>query len=276
MKKVSCYFVLLLFGVVFSQPVMAQFNLKKAVSGALKATQAATLTDEQMAGYVKEYIEWMDAHNPVCAEDDPYAIRLAKLTEGLTDADGIALNFKVYKVVDVNAFACADGSIRVFSSLMDIMSDEELLGVIGHEVGHIAHRDSKKGFRTALLTSALKDGVSSNGGTAAALTDSQLGDLSEALVNATYSQKQEREADDYGYEFLKQAGKNPWAMALSFRKLKQMQEEAGAGKSSKLNQLFSTHPDLDVRIQRMEERATAEGIAKPEAEAAPESAAEAE
>ena len=147
---------------------------------------------------------------------------------------------------------------------MDIMSDEELLGVIGHEVGHVAHKDSKNGFRTALLTSALKDGISSQGGKAAALTESQLGDLGEALVNSTYSQKQEREADDYGYEFLKKAGKNPWAMALSFQKLKQLQEEAGAQKSSKLNQLFSTHPDLDARIKRMEERATGEGIEKPE------------
>lgn len=119
--------------------------------------------------------------------------------------EGIPLNFKVYRVVDVNAFACADGSIRVFSSLMDIMSDEELQGVIGHEVGHIAHKDSKKAFRTALLTSALKDGISSQGGTAAQLTDSQLGSLGEALVNSTYSQKLERDADDYGYEFLKKA-----------------------------------------------------------------------
>ena len=52
-------------------------------------------------------------------------------------------------------------------------------------------------------------------------------------------------------------------MALSFRKLKQMQEDAGAKKDSKLNQLFSTHPDLDARIKRMEERATVEGVAKP-------------
>lgn len=147
---------------------------------------------------------------------------------------------------------------------MDIMSDEELLGVIGHEVGHVAHKHSKNAFRTALLTSALKDGVSSQGGTVAALTDSQLGDLSEALVNASYSQKQEREADDYGYDFLKKAGKNPWAMALSFQKLKQLQEEAGAQKTSKLNQLFSTHPDLDARIERMQKHATDDGIEKPE------------
>lgn len=243
----------------------AQFNLKKAVSGAVKATKAITLTDGQMAEYVKEYIDWTDTHNQVCADDNQYTIRLKKLTEGLTDADGIPLNFKVYYVTDVNAFACADGSVRVFSSLMDIMTDEELLGVIGHEVGHVAHRDSKSSFRTALLTSALKDGVSSQGGKAATLTDSQLGDLGEALVNATYSQKQERAADDYGYEFLKKAGKNPWAMALSFQKLKKLQEEAGAQKNSKLNQLFSTHPDLDTRIKRMEERATKDGIEKPAA-----------
>lgn len=246
-----------------SFPAMAQFNLKKAVGGAAKAAQAVTLTDAQMEAYVKEYIDWMDTHNPVCADDDPYTVRLKRLTEGLDEADGIPLNFKVYFVTDVNAFACADGSVRVFSSLMDIMTDEELLGVIGHEMGHVAHRDSKKAFRTALLTSALKDGVSSTGGKVAALTDSQFGELGEALVNARYSRKQEREADDYGYEFLKKAGKNPWAMALSFKKLKQLQEEAGAGKTSKLNQQFSSHPDLDTRIDRMEKRATADGVEKP-------------
>lgn len=252
--------------VVFSSltaDCMAQkFNVK-ALSGAVKAVKAVTLTDEQMAEYVKEYIDWMDKHNPVAEENDPYALRLENLTAGLDKVEGTKLNFKVYKVIDVNAFACADGSIRVFSSLMDIMSDEELLGVIGHEVGHIAHKDSKNAFKTSLLTSALKDGISSQGGKAAALTDSQLGELGEALVNSTYSQKQERSADDYGYEFLKLKGKNPWSMALSFKKLKQMQEEAGATKNSKLNQLFSTHPDLDTRIKRMEEKAEKDGIEKP-------------
>ena len=238
-------------------PASAQFSLGKAIKGAGKVVQAATLTDDQMTAYVKEYIDWMDTHNPVTKEDNPYTQRLMKLTEGLTSVEGLPLNFKVYDVIDVNAFACADGSVRVFSSLMDIMSDEELLGVIGHEIGHVAHKDSKKAFRTALLTSALKDGVASTGGKAAALTESQLGSLGEALVNANYSQKQEK--DDYGYEFLKSHGKNPASMALSFKKLKQMQDEAGAQKNSKLNQLFSTHPDLDTRIKRMEERATKDG-----------------
>ena len=66
-----------------------------------------------------------------------------------------------------------------------------------------------------------------------------------------------------GYDFLKKSGKNPWAMALSFKKLKELQDKAGGEKNSKINQLFSSHPDLVTRIARMEERATKEGIAKP-------------
>ena len=144
------------------------------------------------------------------------------------------------------------------------MTDEELLGVIGHELGHVAHKDSKKGFRTALLTSALKDGIASTNGAAAALSESQLGSLGESLLNATYSQKQESKADGYGYEFLKKNGKNPWAIALSFEKLKKLEEDAGVKKDSKWQRMFSSHPDLDKRIKTMSKRAEKDGFARPE------------
>ena len=251
----------LLFG---ATPMMAQFNIGKAAEGATKVLTAATLTDADMAKYVKEYVAWMDEHNHVCDARSPYTKRLNRLTQGLKDIEGIPLNFKVYYVTDVNAFACPDGSVRVFSSLMDAMTDEELLGVIGHEIGHVAHKDSKKGFRRALLTSALKDGIASTNGTAAALSESQLGSLGEALVNATYSQKQESKADAYGFDFLKKNGKNPWAMALAFEKLKKMEEDAGVQKDSKWKRMFSSHPDLDKRIKTMSKRAEKDGFARPE------------
>ena len=264
MKKILSHVFVAAFCMLNTMPAMAQINLKKAVGGAAKAVKAVTLTDADVVNYVKEYIDWMDKHNKVCPENSPYTIRLKKLTAGLTDVEGIPLNFKVYHVIDVNAFACADGSVRVFSSLMDIMTDEELLGVIGHEIGHVAHKDSKNAFRTALLTAAFKDGISSTNGKAAALTDSQLGELGEALLNATYSQKQESNADAYGYEFLKKNGKNPWAIALSFEKLKKLEEDAGYQKDSKWKRMFSSHPDLDKRIKTMSARATKDGFARPE------------
>ncbi|MDE6062434.1 MAG: M48 family metalloprotease, partial [Duncaniella sp.] len=172
------------------------------------------------------------------------------------------LNFKVYKVVDVNAFACADGSVRVFSAIMDMMSDDELLGIIGHEVGHVAKHHSKNAFRNSLLEDALKDGIASTGGKAAALTETQLVKLSESLVNAKYSQKQESEADDYGYDFLKAHGKNPWGMVQAFEKMEAMEQSSGA-QSSMMAKMFSSHPDTAARIKHMSDRCRKDGIEKP-------------
>ena len=223
--------------IAVAMPAMAQFNVGKAIGAGVKAAKAATLTDEQMAAYVKESVDWMDANNPVTPDDDPYTIRLKKLTDGLTEADGIPLNFKVYRVIDVNAFACPDGSV--------------------------AKRHSKKAFRTELLTGALKDGVSAAGGVAAKLSDSQLGQLSQGLVNSKFSQKQEKEADDYGYEFLKENGKNPWGMVQAFEKFQKMEDEAGA-KPTYIDRMFSSHPETVARIKRMTERCQKDGIARQE------------
>lgn len=253
----------LLFVLAVAAPASAQFNLKKAIGGAAKAAKAITLTDEQMAAYVKESVDWMDKNNPVLPETDAYTKRLRKLTEGITEADGIPLNFKVYNVVDVNAFACPDGSVRVFAALMDKMTDDELLGIIGHEIGHVVKRHSKNAFRTQLMTDALKDGVASAGGTAAALTESQLGTLTQSLINAKYSQKQEKEADDCGYDFLVSKGKNPWGMVMAFEKFLTME---GSQKSSYVTKMFSSHPETKARIEKMTKRCEKDGYTRPAAE----------
>ncbi len=245
----------------FSPVAQAQFNLGKAINSGVKGVKALTVTDEQMAGYAKESVDWMDTHNKVSGPDSEYTKRLNRLTSGLTSADGIPLNFKVYEVIDVNAFACPDGSVRVFSSLMDIMSDDELLGIIGHEIGHVAKHHSKKQFKQELLTGALKDAISATGGKLAALTDSQLGTLGESLAGAKYSQKQEKEADDYGYDFLVANGRNPWGMIMSFEKLQSME---GGKSNSYIQKMFSSHPETKERIERLTKRAAKDGIARPE------------
>lgn len=241
----------------------AQFNLKKAVSSAAKVAKAATLTDAQMAAYAKESVDWMDTHNKVSDADSEYTKRLKRLTDGLKSADGIPLNFKVYEVIDVNAFACPDGSVRVFSSLMDIMSDDELLGIIGHEIGHVALRHSKKQFEQELLTGALRDGVASAGGVAAKLSESQLGDLGQALSGAKFSQKQENQADDAGYDFLVANGKNPWGMVMAFEKFLNMEGES-AKKASYTQRMFSSHPETTARIEKMTKRCKKDGYTRPE------------
>lgn len=264
MRKSVCKLIVLLLFTAVASPATAQFNLGKAVGGALKAGKALTLTDEQMAAYVKESVDWMDTHNPVLPENDPYTVRLRKLTAGITEADGIPLNFKVYNVIDVNAFACPDGSVRVFAALMDKMNDDELLGVIGHEIGHVLKHHSKNAFRTELLTGALKDGIASTGGKAAALTESQLGSLTQSLVNAKYSQKQESEADDCGYDFLVANGRNLWGMVMAFEKLNSMSD--GQASPSDVQKLFSSHTDTKKRIEKMTKRCNKDGYQRPAAQ----------
>jgi putative metalloprotease len=259
MKKLLLSMSLL---VAFSFAANAQFGkikLDKAVDAASKGVKAMTLTDAEIAQYCQEYIDWMDAHNPVCSVTDKdagkkaVAERLDKIASGLTEVNGVKLDIKAYYVVDVNAFALANGSVRVFAGLMDLMTDDQILAVIGHELGHVNNKDSKEGFKKALLTSALKDAVGSTGNAAAALTDSQLGSLGEALANAQFSQKQETAADDYAYKFLKDQGKDPQSMASALGVLAKLESEAGV-EDSKKKQLFSSHPGLKDRIAKIEKK----------------------
>ncbi|MDH6353716.1 putative metalloprotease [Dysgonomonas sp. PH5-45] len=258
MKKIL---LSLSFVAVFSLAANAQFGKikisDKTANAALKTAKAFTLTDAEIAGYAQEYMDWSDANNPLCKVTDKdagmkaVATRLAKIVERvpIKEVNGMKLDIQAYYVVDINAFACANGSIRVFAGLMDIMTDDEILAIIGHEIGHVANKDSKDAFKTALLASALRDAASSAGGKVASLNNSQLGELSEALGNAQFSQKQEYAADKYGFEFMKKASADPKAMASSLGNLLKLQQEAGASSSdSKINRLFSTHPNLDKRI----------------------------
>lgn len=242
-----------------SIPIQAQGWL-----GALAtAAQALTLSNSQIQAYTRQYIQQLDAKSTICGTDDPYTIRLNRLTANLKSIDGTPLNFKVYKTSELNAFACADGSVRVYSGLMDILNDDELLGVIGHELGHVAHQDTKNQYKRAILTAAATEGLAASNSTIATLSQSTLGKIGQALASSSFSRKQEAAADDFGYEFLKGMGKNPWAMATSFEKLKAHSGSGQASITGFVNQLFSDHPDLDHRIQTMESRAIKDGYKEP-------------
>jgi putative metalloprotease len=186
---------------------------------------------------------------------------LRNLTKGLNGVNEIPLNFKVYKEDEINAFACADGSVRVYTGIMDVMTDNELLGVIGHEIGHVAMSHTKRQMQSSILTSAALEGLASTSDKVATLTDSQLGALGEAIVNAQFSKRQESEADDFSYNFLVAAGKNPWALVMSFEKMQAM--SASSGTSNAISNLFSSHPDTAKRIERISQRCVTDGFNRP-------------
>lgn len=234
--------------------MMAQ-DWSRLLEAGIKTIQSFTITDSQVQQYVHEYIQYSDKQNKVAPNDSPYTIRLNKITSGITQVNGVPLNFKVYLTKDINAFACADGSVRVYSGLMDIMTDDEVLGVIGHEVGHVANKDTKNAFKSALQTSALRDVLGSAGGIVGTLSDSQLGAIGETLLNNKYSRKQETNADKYGYNFLKENNKNPLSLVSAFQKL----EQVSGGSSNQFMQAFSDHPDTQKRIKTILKMARNDG-----------------
>ena len=225
-------------------------NAAKAVQALSDVATAVTLSDADIARMSHESVEWMDAHNPI--DEGEYDARLKRLTAGITEVDGLQLNFKVYYVVDINAFACGDGSIRVFSSLMDIMDDDELMAIIGHEIGHVVHHDVKDAMKSAYMASAARNAAGAAGGTVGKLSESQLGDVATAFMDARFSQKQEYAADEYGFEFSVKHGFSPYGMANSLNKLVEL---SNGEKASAIQKMFSSHPDSEKRAARMKEKA---------------------
>ena len=56
------------------------------------------------------------------------------------------------------------------------------------------------------------------------------------------------------------AGKNPWAIVMSFEKLQAL---SGGGQSGPVSNIFSSHPDTATRIKRMTERCNTDGYKRP-------------
>jgi putative metalloprotease len=173
-------------------------DLRLASQAGLEAVQALTLSDEQVARLSAKTAEHMDSRHELAPKNSEYAERLRRLTAGHRELNGYSFDFEVYLSPTVNAFALGDGTIRVYSGLMDMMNDQELLFVLGHEVGHVVSEHVQEKMRIALAASAVRKGVASQQNLIGDLAGSALGGFVQRLLKAQFSQQDEREADDLG------------------------------------------------------------------------------
>lgn len=239
--------LLLLPSLAMVRPANA-LDLNKALGAVKGAAGALSLSDADVQNNARQMARQMDSQAPVAPAGNAYAKRLEALTASCREDKGLALNYKVYLTREVNAFALADGSIRFYSGLMDMMTDDEVRYVVGHEIGHVQSGHSKKRMQVALSTAAARDAAGAAGGTAAALSQSQLGDLITQVVRAQHSQSNENEADDYAMGFLSRRNHDRKAAVSALEKLDKM--SGGAGGASWL----STHPAPRDRANRMRQQ----------------------
>ena len=234
---------LLALGVSMAGPV-SSFDLGRAIGAAKSLTDAANLSDEDIANYCRQLRDEQDAEHQVAPAGSKYGKRLAKLTKGLESHEGMDLNFAVYLTEQVNAFAMADGTVRLFSGLLDTMTDDEVRYVIGHEMGHVNAGHSRKRMQMAMTTGGLRDAIAASGADNAQLADSELAALFEKVVLAQHSQSNENEADDYAMAFMKKKKYEPMACVTALEKLDAM----SGGRDS---DWLSTHPAPKERAARM-------------------------
>jgi len=109
------------------------------------------------------------------------------------------------------------------------------------------------------MRAAVTDAASSQSGAIRTLTDSELGQFTESFLGSKHSRKQESQADDYSYDFMKKNNYNVVGAYTAFKKLALLSAGTTQSKSEKM---MSSHPDSEKRAKEIKEKAEKDGLWK--------------
>lgn len=157
------------------------------------------------------------------------------------------LEFRSSADIGANAFALPSGIVVVTDDLVDMAkSDDEIAGVMAHEVGHVNQRHALRHLlqnsATALLVATLTGDITSVSSLAATMPT--------VLVEAKYSRDFERKADDAAVAYLKKRKVPVQVYAEMLGRLDAAHWKERESTQS-LGDLLSSHPDTKERIQRI-------------------------
>jgi heat shock protein HtpX len=219
---------------------------------------------------------------PVTREQLP---RVYQIVERLTQKSGLPMP-KVYVIPTESPNAFATGrnpqhaSVAVTEGILNLLTDEELEGVLAHELGHVNNRDILISSIAATLAGAItylaRFGMFFGGGSdrdrrgsggLAALFMMILAPLAALMIQMAVSRSREYQADETGAHLTG----NPYALASALGKLdaysKQLPMQASPSTAHlfivqpllgiNFGSLFSTHPPIAKRIERLTGRPAA-------------------
>ena len=217
---------------------------------------------------------------PVTREELP---RAYQAVERLTQKAGLPMP-KIYVIPtdSPNAFATgrnpSHASVAVTQGILNLLNDEELEGVLAHELGHVRNRDILISSIAATIAGAItmlatmgkwamifggmsRDDREGGGGGIAALFMLILAPIAASLIQLAVSRSREYQADATGAHFTG----NPFALASALSKLDAYSRRLPLAATPStahlfivqpflgmsLGSLFSTHPPIAKRIERL-------------------------
>jgi predicted Zn-dependent protease len=172
-----------------------------------------------------------------------------------TSRPDLPWTFAVIDTPEVNAYAAPGGFVLIARGMYELLaSDSEVAAVLGHEISHCVQSDHYNVIRKQQLANVGKDlalrEVDTGSDSAAATQARQYAEQYGASVLLTSLDREaEYRADEAAQVYLARSGMNPLALYAVLQKMTALGTESAA-----LAQLHKTHPPLDERLNRIDER----------------------
>ncbi len=232
--------------VKFGIPVLA-----RQVAFALPADAQSALGRDSLA--TLDRMVFTPSRLPASRRADLTAL-FARMISTLPGTAGCRLEFRSSRLMGANALALPSGIVIITDDLVKLArNDEEIEGVLAHEIGHVQGRHA---LRHVLQNSAATLVIASLTGDIVSIT-SLSATLPTALVNASFSRDFEREADNAAIAYLRQE-KIPLCRYADILSRLQAQIDArhgnASGDSDRFRNYLSTHPDTAERIRMITAR----------------------
>ena len=199
---------------------------------------------EKLAKYVERTIGVADDRTLAT-----YVREVGDRLAGQAQRSEVEYRFQVVDMVAPNAFALPGGHVYVSRGLLALMnSEDELAGVVGHEIAHVEARHAVKRSQARLAMAPLQIAAGVTG-VLASLISSDLGTSIAAAGDfflAPYSREQEREADRIGQDLAAKAGWRPEGLTTLLETLDR--EEEREGERPRGASFLATHPSTPDRV----------------------------
>lgn len=164
---------------------------------------------------------------------------LDRLEANLPEKKSVVRDYQVLYIPQdtINAIAIPGERIIIYQGLLkQVESENELMMIMGHELGHFAHRDHLRGLGNALVWQIVIGSIFGDLG--------RVQGILQSVVNAQYSQAQEIQADKFGLQLLYKTYNHVAGATDFFVKISK--------KNQQKIDFLSSHPAPQKRIQKLE------------------------